>query len=445
MLWKRKKLKKQPRNDPKADDSKPLGFEKGHIYDNDDVTSRAGNEDFSFFTDQVKVNHTVTHKDMDADEVVSDNSKTPSFEKFIKENKACSRLSSISRADKCSISFSNYSRKYLKGFSFIDEMNRMIEVEDNKFRTDGVIFVAPGSVRSVFGSKNYVFKFEDLVKEKWAAISDLEQSKPLNTKLTDLKSHLKLWKSQMVQGIMLDGVWNTQPKDIKSGFLDFYKDKFSFHDSLVSWTSNQVYISFMLKINIHKSNIHRVKVSSNEVKIMASYTGSKTGSFPFTYLDLPIGSNMSRIANWQPFIDCLRLDYRVGRPTFSPLVASLLLSNISEDSKKLTWVKWSNILASLEKGGLGVGSFKVFNMSLLLKWRWLFFNNLNALWVHVVKAIHGDEAGFDIRGHHTNRIWANIVSHGTPQRIRTTLMPSLLLPVRSYGGLEIISLSTLIL
>ncbi|GKE90245.1 hypothetical protein Tco_1567720, partial [Tanacetum coccineum] len=39
----------------------------------------------------------------------------------------------------------------------------------------------------------------------------------------------------MVQGIMLDGVWNSEPKDIKSTFLDFYKDKFSCHDSPVSF------------------------------------------------------------------------------------------------------------------------------------------------------------------------------------------------------------------
>ncbi|GJS55037.1 hypothetical protein Tco_0628399 [Tanacetum coccineum] len=100
-----------------------------------------------------------------------------------------------------------------------------------------------------------------------------------------------------------------------------------------------------------------VRVSSNEVEIMASYTGCEAGFFPFTYLGLPIGSNGS-----------------------------------SEDSKKLAWVKWSNIFASFDKGGLGVGSLKAFNMSLLLKWRWRHFHNLNALWFHVVKTIHGDEA-----------------------------------------------------
>ncbi|GKE21580.1 hypothetical protein Tco_1433092 [Tanacetum coccineum] len=89
-----KEVKKTPPKDPKADDSKPPGFEK----------------------------------DMAADEVVSDNSKPPSFENFINENKAYSRSSSTSRSGKCSTSFANYSRIDLKGFSLIDEINRMIEV-----------------------------------------------------------------------------------------------------------------------------------------------------------------------------------------------------------------------------------------------------------------------------------------------------------------------------
>ncbi|GKC45794.1 hypothetical protein Tco_1063516 [Tanacetum coccineum] len=80
-----------------------------------------------------------------------------------------------------------------------------------------------------------------------------------------------------------------------------------------------------------------------------------------------------------------------------------------EDTKKLACVKWSNIPASLDKGGLGVGSLKAFNKVLLLKWRWRLFQNPNALWVHVVKAIHGDEASVDLRGCQTNGVWASIV------------------------------------
>ncbi|GJZ63126.1 RNA-directed DNA polymerase, eukaryota, reverse transcriptase zinc-binding domain protein [Tanacetum coccineum] len=81
----------------------------------------------------------------------------------------------------------------------------------------------------------------------------------------------------------------------------------------------------------------------------------------------------------------------------------------SEDSKKLAWVKWSNILASLDKGGLSVGSLKAFKFSLLLKWRWRLFQYQDALSVHVIQAIHGEEAGIDIRGCQTNGVWASIV------------------------------------
>ncbi|GJS89279.1 hypothetical protein Tco_0771915 [Tanacetum coccineum] len=182
-------------------------------------------------------------------------------------------------------------------------------------------------------------------------------------------------KSQMVQGIMLDGVWNSDPKDIKSAFLDFHEDKFSCHDSPISFPlmlpahrlsitdqnflesmvsmdeikaavwdcgsqkaprldgSNPAFITLIPKVSnplfikeyrhvsiigIHykivakilanrlSKGLHMalndglatnmfhdvkvgspVRVSSNKVEIMASYTGS----------------NMSRITNWKPLID----------------------------------------------------------------------------------------------------------------------------------------------
>ncbi|GJS05059.1 RNA-directed DNA polymerase, eukaryota, reverse transcriptase zinc-binding domain protein [Tanacetum coccineum] len=205
---------------------------------------------------------------------------------------------------------------------------------------------------------------------------------------------------------------------------------------------NIFYIASGLKTNIHKSNVYGVEVSSNEVEIMASYTGCEAGFFPFTYLGLPIGSNMSRITNWKPLIDRFKARLSGWKANLLSIGGRLLIESVlgslgnyylsifkvpemvvkslkslcasffwgsSEDSKKLAWVKWSNILASLDKGGLGVGSLKAFNMSLLLKWRWRIFHISNALWVHVVKAIHGDEAGIDIRGCHTNGVWASIV------------------------------------
>ncbi|GJU35697.1 reverse transcriptase domain-containing protein [Tanacetum coccineum] len=57
-----------------------------------------------------------------------------------------------------------------------------------------------------------------------------------------------------------------------------------------------------------------------------------------------------------------------------------VLNSATGDFRKLAWIKWSNILASLDKGGLGV-----------LKW------------------IHGNEAGIELKGCQTNGLWARIV------------------------------------
>nr|GEY40736.1 RNA-directed DNA polymerase, eukaryota, reverse transcriptase zinc-binding domain protein [Tanacetum cinerariifolium] len=72
-----------------------------------------------------------------------------------------------------------------------------------------------------------------------------------------------------------------------------------------------------------------------------------------------------------------------------------------ESSKKLSWVKWS--------GGLGVGSLSAFNKALLIKWRWRLFNFPNSLWVQVIKAFRGNEAGIDLGGCQTSGTWAKIV------------------------------------
>ncbi|GJT84696.1 hypothetical protein Tco_1066413 [Tanacetum coccineum] len=58
--------------------------------------------------------------------------------------------------------------------------------------------------------------------------------------------------------------------------------------------------------------------------------------------------------------------------------------------------------------GLNIGSLKSFNLALLQKWLWRWFFFLNALWVKVIKEIHGQEGGFDTYGCKFNGIWARI-------------------------------------
>nr|GEW28430.1 RNA-directed DNA polymerase, eukaryota, reverse transcriptase zinc-binding domain protein [Tanacetum cinerariifolium] len=144
---------------------------------------------------------------------------------------------------------------------------------------------------------------------------------------------------------------------------------------------------------------------------MAVGSGCSPSYLLFSYLGLPIGSNMSHISNWKVLID--RFKYRLSAPeAVIKVLESLRVSffwGASVEKRKLAWVKWSNILAPLKKGGLGVGSLKYFNLSLLLKWRWRLMKDPSALWVIVLKSIHGDEAGFELAGCKTNGLWARIV------------------------------------
>ncbi|GKD14654.1 hypothetical protein Tco_1199061, partial [Tanacetum coccineum] len=43
-------------------------------------------------------------------------------------------------------------------------------------------------------------------------------------------------------------------------------------------------------------------------------------------------------------------------------------NGIEHNGKKPIWVKWNKVLASKEKGGLGVSSFYALNRALLFKW-----------------------------------------------------------------------------
>ncbi|GKC73337.1 putative RNA-directed DNA polymerase, eukaryota, reverse transcriptase zinc-binding domain protein [Tanacetum coccineum] len=173
------------------------------------------------------------------------------------------------------------------------------------------------------------------------------------------------------------------------------------------------YLALGLKINIHKSNVYGVGVSDNEIISMANNTGYSPGAFSFVYLGLPIGTNMNLSINWKNLLD--RFDARLlkwkanllsigGRLTLiKSVLKSLGIYYLSifkvpdvvlkmlekkraiffwggtHDSRKLAWVKWLNVLASHDKGGL------------------------------VIIAFHGQEGGFDLNVSPSSGIWSKIV------------------------------------
>ncbi|GJW27969.1 RNA-directed DNA polymerase, eukaryota, reverse transcriptase zinc-binding domain protein [Tanacetum coccineum] len=172
------------------------------------------------------------------------------------------------------------------------------------------------------------------------------------------------------------------------------------------------YLASGLKINIHKSNIYGIVVSDEEVFDMATFTGCTAGAFPFSYLGLPIGYNMNRVPGWQILIDRFKSRLSSWKANLLSIGGRLtLIKSVlgSLDSKKLAWIKWTNVLSSFEKWDLNIGSLKAFNLALLQKWRWRMYSFPNALWVKIIKALHGQEGGFDNHGCKFNGTWARIV------------------------------------
>ncbi|GKC55206.1 hypothetical protein Tco_1077951 [Tanacetum coccineum] len=71
-------------------------------------------------------------------------------------------------------------------------------------------------------------------------------------------------------------------------------------------------------------------------------------------------------------------------------IRSYFFNGHDPNSKRTSWVKWKNVLASKEKGGLGVSSLYALNRGLMFKWVWRFFTQNTSLWSRVIKAIHGE-------------------------------------------------------
>ncbi|GKB54511.1 RNA-directed DNA polymerase, eukaryota [Tanacetum coccineum] len=107
-----------------------------------------------------------------------------------------------------------------------------------------------------------------------------------------------------------------------------------------------------------------------------------------------VGGSMSRIQAWNEVVD--RVKARLSKWKMKALsiresIRSHFFNGHELKSKKSTWVKWNNVLAPKEKGGLGVSSLYALNRGLMCKWVWRFYTHNASLWVRVIKAIHGDK------------------------------------------------------
>ncbi|GJT12476.1 RNA-directed DNA polymerase, eukaryota, reverse transcriptase zinc-binding domain protein [Tanacetum coccineum] len=156
---------------------------------------------------------------------------------------------------------------------------------------------------------------------------------------------------------------------------------------------------------IHSSEMaQKAKIIENDVYDAVKYF--------FTYGNIPKGCNSSFIALIPKIPDANMVkDFRpislIG--SLYKIIAKILVNRLVAvlgdivneghdiNSNKASWVNWKKVLASKEKGGLGVSSLFALNRGLMFKWIWRFYTQNTLLWVRVVKAIHGDDG--NVGGH----------------------------------------------
>ena len=202
-----------------------------------------------------------------------------------------------------------------------------------------------------------------------------------------------------------------------------------------------------LKINLAKSEIIPIGPVIN-LEGLASDLGCKMGSFPTSYLGLPLGAKHKALGVW----DSIEERYRkrlaawktqyiskggritLIRSTLSSLPIYYLslfrmpqkvcarLERIQRQflwggggsalEKKISLVRWATVCSEKSKGGIGLKSFSKLNKALLCKWSWKFANDQNALWRKTICCIFGEAIGgwhtTDLRGGYGTSLWKEI-------------------------------------
>lgn len=185
-----------------------------------------------------------------------------------------------------------------------------------------------------------------------------------------------------------------------------------------------------LRININKSTLYGIGKPYMEVQAKALWLGCRFGEFPFKYLGILVGGNMSRINSWDPVIQVFKKRLSLwkarilsmgGRlvliksvlesiPTYyfsmykAPIAVINKLEGLirrflwggTDEIGKIHWVAWDNVVKSKDSGGLGLSRLLECNYSMLFKWIWRYKVEDNAMWKQVIEAIHVSNRRWDM-------------------------------------------------
>ncbi|PWA82705.1 RNA-directed DNA polymerase, eukaryota [Artemisia annua] len=94
----------------------------------------------------------------------------------------------------------------------------------------------------------------------------------------------------------------------------------------------------------------------------------------------------------------------------------------------MAWISWQKICSSLDRGGLGVGSFHASNLAMLGKWWWRYLTDPNSLWKRIITSIHGPDG---VQLSELLNILQNFLPSDAPDTWEYLLQPSKMFSVSS--------------
>jgi hypothetical protein len=161
-----------------------------------------------------------------------------------------------------------------------------------------------------------------------------------------------------------------------------------------------------------------INVSEQRLKLLANTFGCQTGTLPFTYLGLPLGTTKQKIIDFLPLVN--KCERRLGgisamlnqagrlqitNAVFSSLptyymctleIPKTVIKQIDKFRKSCLWrgsnvngtgqpkAAWKLVCKDKSEGGLGIINLHTQNEALLMKNVDRFFNKKDIPWVHMV-------------------------------------------------------------
>jgi hypothetical protein len=173
-----------------------------------------------------------------------------------------------------------------------------------------------------------------------------------------------------------------------------------------------------LKVNYQKSNIYPLNVEPAKMEILARTFDCHIGTFPFTYLDLPMGPYKPKTKDFLPLFQRIerrllstsmflnhagRLEmvnsvlsalptYYMGNLKFPPSIYKqidkyrkhCMWRGADINARKPPLAAWKLATRPKRNGGLGIINLSTQNDALLLKHLVKFFNRKNIPWVRMI-------------------------------------------------------------